>query len=193
MSYAINLLKRVLSRWPVVAGALAAAGIVHICTVLAMPQFYRNDAVSRLQRTLPLNAFVILPPARPGAQVLPYQLPDARYAICRFDLADGPLAVRATLSEPGWTLSGYTPGGEGFYSMPATETRRISVSLLVMPAGERFLGPASDARSLNADTSQVTAPGRTGLIVIQAPLKGRTYAAEIEQALSQATCRKLSF
>lgn len=189
----MKLLKSILGKWPVVLGALVAAGIVHICTVFAMPQIYRSDAVTRLQRTLPLNAFVILPPARPRAQVLPYQLPDARYAICRFDLRDGPLAVKAVLSEPGWTLSGYTQGAESFYAMPASDQRRINVSLLVLPGGERFLGPMLDARSLDQDTSQVTAPSRTGVIVIQAPLKGRTYMGEIEQALSQASCRKLSF
>ena len=189
----MKFLLQLLAKWPVVIGALVAAGIVHICTVFAMPQIYRTDAVSRLQRTLPLNAFVILPPAKSRAQVLPYQLPDARYAICRFDLRDGPLVVKAVLAEPGWTLSAYTPGGESFYAMPASESRRINLSLLVLPGGERFLGPMNDARSLDQDTSQVTAPARTGLIVIQAPMKGRTYSTEIEQALSQASCRKMSF
>jgi|LNFM01.1.fsa_nt_gb uncharacterized membrane protein len=189
----MSFLKHLLSRWPVFAAALVAAGIVHICTVFAMPYLYRSDAVSRLQRTLPINAFVILPQARPRAQVLPYQTPDARYAICRFDLSEGPLVVRALLAEPGWTLTAYGPGGESFYSIPAPEQRRISLNLLVLPGGERFLGPMHDARSLDQDVSQVTSPHRSGLIVIQAPLKGRTYMTEIEQALSQATCRKLSY
>ncbi len=189
----MRFLKRLLSRWPVVAAALLAAGIVHICTVFAMSYIYRADSVSRLQRSLPLNSFVILPIAKPRAQVIPYQMPDTRYAICRFDLTDGPLVVRAVLAEPGWTLSGYSPGGESFYAMPAAEQRRISVNLLVLPGGERFLGPMHDARSLDQDTSQVTAPSRTGIVVIQAPMKGRTYAAELDKALSQATCRKLSF
>lgn len=189
----MSLLKSFLSKWPVVAAAVLAAGIVHICTVLAMPHLQRSDAVTRLQRTLPLNAFVLLPAARPRAQVLPYQMPDARYAICRFDLRNGPLVVRAVLADPGWTLTAYSPGGESFYSLPAPEQRRITLNLLVLPGGERFLGPMHDARSLDQDVSQVTSPARSGVIVIQAPLKGRTYMAEIEQALAQASCRSLSF
>lgn len=189
----MNYVKRILARWHVALGAIVAAGIVHICTVFAMPLIYRTDAVARLSRTLPLNTFVILPVAKPRQQVLPFQLPDTRYAICRFDLRDGPLAVRAVLSEPGWTLSAYATGGETFYALPANEHRRLTLSLLVLPGGERFLGPMTDARSLDQDTSQVIAPSRTGLIVIQAPLKGRTYAAETEAALAQASCRKLSF
>lgn len=189
----MKLAMRLLSRWPAAAAAFIAAGIVHICTVFAMPYVFRSDAVLRLQRTLPLNAFVILPPAKPRAQVLPFQLPDTRYAVCRFDVRDGPLVVRAVLPEPGWTLSAYAPGGESFYAMPGSEQRRITVNLLLLPGGERFLGPMHDARSLDMDTSQVTAPSRNGLVVIQAPMKGRTYVAELEQALSQAACRKLSF
>lgn len=186
-------LKRILARWHIAAAALIAIGIVHICTVFAMPQVYRNDAVARLSRTLPVNQFVILPVAKPRQQVLPFQMPDTRYAICRFDLRAGPLAVKAVLSEPGWTLSAYAGGGETFYALPAGEGRKLNLSLLVLPGGERFLGPMNDARSLDQDTSQVIAPTRTGLIVLQAPLKGRTYAAETEAALAQANCRNLSF
>ncbi len=189
----MSITLRWLRGWPIFIAALAAAGIVHICTVFAVPLVYRSDAVLRLQRTLPLHSFVILPPAKPRAQVLPYQLPDTRYAICRFDIRDGPIVVKAVLPEPGWTLTAYAPGGESFYSMPASDQRRIAVSILVLPGGERFLGPMYDARSLDIETSQVTAPTRTGLIVIQAPLKGRTYTAEVEQALAQASCRKLTF
>jgi uncharacterized membrane protein len=189
----VRWLKDLVSRWPVVAAALIAAGIVHICTVLAMPQIYRNDAVTRLSRTLPANELVILPAAKAGGQVLPYQLPDTRVGLCRFDLRDGPLAVRAVLPEPGWMLSGYAPGGQSFYTMPASETRRLTINLLVLPVGERFIGTANEARLLDQDTSQVIAPGRTGLIVIQAPLKGRTYASELEQAMGQASCRGLRF
>ncbi len=187
----MNLLKHLLQRWPVVLAALIAAGIVHILTVFALPSFYRTDAYSRLARTLPVNTFVILPSARPRAQVIPFQLPDARYAICRFDLGQGPLVVRATLTEPGWTLSAYTTAGETFYALPASEQRRLNLTLLVLPAGERFIGAAASARTLDTDVSQVTAPGRTGLIVIQAPIKGRSYLSETEAALAKAVCNKL--
>lgn len=189
----MRLVHSLLQRWPMVLGALVAAGIVHICTIFALPSFYRTDAYSRLTRTLPANAFVILPQAKPRTQVLPFQLPDARYAICHFDVGDGPVTVKAVLSEPGWTLSAYTQTGESFYALPASEQRRVSLSLLMLPPGDRFLGPMSDARNYDPDVSLVTAPSRRGLLVIQAPLKGRTYMAETEQALSQAACRKVGY
>ncbi len=187
----MRYLKRLLALWPVVAAALMAAAIVHIVTVFALPQVYRTDAYRSVVRKLPMNAFVILPPARPRAQVLPFQLPDAQYAICRFDLETGPVVVRALLTEPGWTLSAYTASGETFYSLPASEQRRVSLTLLIMPTTERFLGAMTSARGLDQDTSQVTSPSRTGMIVIQAPMKGRSYAGEIESALTKAACQRL--
>jgi uncharacterized membrane protein len=101
--------------------------------------------------------------------------------------------VSAVLAEPGWTLSAYTQDGESFYAMPANEQRRTTVSLVILPPGDRFLGPLAELRAVDPNTSQVTAPSRRGLIVIQAPLKGRTYTAEIEQSLTQASCRKIGF
>lgn len=189
----MTIVRNFLRQWPVLVAALLAAGIVHICTVFAMPQIYRTDAYRRLAGTLPSNAFVILPQALPRAQVLPYQMPDARYAICRFDVGDGPLSVRAVLAEPGWMLSAYTQEGESFYAMPASEQRRLNVNLLMLPPGDRFLGPLAELRSADPDILQITAPTRRGLIVIQAPLKGRTYAAELEQSLLKATCRRIDF
>ena len=182
-----------LRRWPIALAALVMAAIVHICTAIALPYFYRGDAYTRLARTLPANSFVILPQAKPKAQVLPFQLPDARYAICKFDIATGPLTVKAVLPEPGWTLSAYTTTGEGFYAFPASEQRRLTVNLLFLPPGERFLGAITDTRTLEPDTSQITAPSARGLIVIRAPLKGRTFATMIEEDMAQATCRRHRF
>lgn len=188
----MTVLKRILAKWPVMAAALIAAGIVHIATVFAMPYLYRTDAYTRLARTMPANAFVILPQAKPRAQVLPFQMPDSRYAICRYDVAEGPLSVKAVLAEPGWMLTAYAQSGETFYAMPATEQRRLNVNLLILPPGNRFLGPIAEARSADPDMSQVTSPSRRGLIVVQAPLKGRTYMAELEANLARANCRKLT-
>lgn len=184
----MSWLRRLLQKWPVLAAALIAAAIVHIVTVFALPMFYRADAYSRLSRSLPAHSFVILPAARPKAQVLPYQLPDTRYAVCRFDLRGGPMLVKASLAEQGWTLSAYTAAGESFYAIPANEQRRLGVSLLFVPSGERFIGSMSNIRGVQADTTQVQSPTQTGLIVIQAPLKGRAYAVALEAELAKANC-----
>ena len=188
----MKIITGLIERWHIFASALVLAAIVHICTTLIVPQFYRSDAYARLARNLPVDQFVILPQAQPKAQVLPFQTPDMRYAICSFDVSRGPVAIQAVLPEPGWTLALYAPNGDGFYAFPGTE-RRTTLNLVVLPPGDLFLGPMTEARNHDPDLSHVTAPSVRGLAVIRAPLKGRTFADQTERELAQAACRQRQF
>ena len=181
-----------LTRWHVFASALVLAAIVHICTTMVMPQLYRSDAFSRLTRNLPDDSFVILPQAQPKAQVLPFQTPDMRYAICSFDVGRGPIMIHAVLPEPGWTLSLYAASGESFYSYPASD-RRTALNLVVLPPGDFFVGSIADARNQDQDLAQIAAPSRRGIAVIRAPLKGRTFVDQTERELAQAFCKRHQF
>ena len=189
----MKLLLTIGRQWRTLLAALLLAGVVHIATVLALPSFYRSDAYTRLARNLPANSFVTLPVAQPKAQVLPFQTPDTRYAVCRFDATAGPVAVRATLPEAGWSLSLYTASGEGFYTFPAADQRPVTLSLVVVPPGEKFLGSSSDARGQDLDATQIVSPNVRGLAVLRAPLFGRSFAAAAVQHLAQATCRQLKY
>jgi len=182
-----------LARWPYLLAAVLAAGIVHILTTFLMPYLAGGDAYARLSRSLPTNAFVIFPPARVGAQVLPYQAPDVRYAICRFDTTAGPVVVSATLQDIGWTLSLYAATGESFYAVPGGGGKTVDVRVLVLPPGDNFLGYVPERREANTSLTQLHAPTHGGLAVLRAPIKGRAFAAEIEQGLRRATCRQQPF
>ena len=178
-----------MNRWHLFASALVLAAIVHICTTMVMPHLYRTDAFTRLVRNLPVDSFVILPQAQPKAQVLPFQTPDMRYAICSFNVGRGPVIIHAVLPEPGWTLSLYAPSGESFYSFPASD-RRTTLNLVVLPPGDFFVGTMTEARSQDSDLAQITAPSQRGIAVIRAPLKGRTFIDQTERELAQAYCRR---
>ena len=188
----MRILVDALSRWHVFASALVLAGIVHICTTMLLPTLYRSDAYNRLARNLPIDTFVILPQAQPKAQVLPFQTPDMRYAICSFDVEKGPISIRAVLPEPGWNVGLYTPAGETFYAFSGVE-RRTTLNLVVLPPGDLFMGSITEAKNHDPDLSHITAPSMRGLAVIRAPIKGRTFADNTERELSQATCRQHQF
>lgn len=182
-------LQRLTEHWPYLVAALLAAGVVHICATFIMPHLTRDDAYARLSRSMPANTFVILPPARPNTQVLPFQAPDIRYAICRFDTGSGPIVVGASLPDLGWTLSLYTSDGESFYALPAEGGRRVDVRLLVLPPGDNFLGFVPEIRADDRGVTQLQSPSRAGLAVLRAPLNGRIFGAEIERELTRASCR----
>jgi len=69
-----------LSFW--ILGALLLGGIVHLSTVLAMPQAATQDAYSRLARLAPVNRLV--PLAAPSAQdtIMPFMDPAFAVADC---------------------------------------------------------------------------------------------------------------
>jgi uncharacterized membrane protein len=174
--------------WRAVVGALLLGGILHIAATLAVTALGPGNAYQRMRETLPANSMVILPPAAPGKEPLPYMVPDALYAMCRYDISTTPVAVSAALAEAGWTLSLHTPQGDNFYVMPAQQLRRPEVSFVLVPGGERYADYAPTPRRATAQQSQITSPSLEGLVVVRAPLRGLAWRAEAETLLRRASC-----
>jgi uncharacterized membrane protein len=176
--------------WRTVMGALLLGGVLHVSATLAIPQLGPGAAYRKLQDALPANTMVVVAPAQPGKQLLPYMIPDAFYAICRYTVAEGPVAVTAPIGEAGWALSLHTPQGENFYVVPSQQLDRTDLSLVLVPGGDRGGGDLfrSSPRSGALGESQVASPSLEGLIVIRAPLKGLAWRAQTETLLSRAKC-----
>jgi uncharacterized membrane protein len=173
--------------WRIVVGALLLGGILHISATLAVTALGPGNAFQRMRDTLPVNRMVILPPVVPGKEPLPFMLPDALYAMCRYDLSEDPVAVSAALADAGWTLSLHTPHGDNFYVMPAQQLRRPEVSFVVVPGGDRS-DHAPSPRRISSATAQITSPTLEGLAVVRAPLRGLAWRAEAEALLRRASC-----
>jgi uncharacterized membrane protein len=176
--------------WRTAIGALLLAGIVHVTATLAVPLLGPGMAYQKLRELLPANTMVVVPPLRPGKQLLPFLMPDAYYGICRYSLADGPITVTAPLTDLGWTLSLHTPHGDNFYVIPGQQQRTTDLSLVVVPAAEKSgdLIPAVTRRAPAASEDQIASPSEEGLIIIRAPLKGLAWKGEAEAALARAKC-----
>ena len=56
-------------------GAFIIAGIVHICSVLAMPRFAPLDSYARMERITPLGRLTPLPLPLPGRELAPFEDP----------------------------------------------------------------------------------------------------------------------
>lgn len=168
--------------------ALVAGGVIHISSTLMMPYLATASGVQRLSDQLPANRMRVLSSTAATNQVLPFVGPDVRMAVCRYDVTDGPIKVSAVLPDKGWTVSLYSLQGDNFYVMPAQDFRRLEVSFQLIPQTERYLWIFSLGRSIETNASQVAVPHPQGLIVIQAPLKGRAFQSETEALLSRAQC-----
>jgi uncharacterized membrane protein len=173
--------------WRTVVGALVLGGIIHIVATLAVPMRPGN-AYQALRDTLPANRMVVLPLPESGKRPLPFMMPDALYAICRYEVANTPVIVTAILADAGWALSLHTPQGDNFYVMPAQRVRRNEVSLMLVPSGDRLADLVGAARRTAVRTTQIAAPTDEGLIVVRAPLRGLAWRAETESVLQHASC-----
>jgi len=167
--------------------AAIAGAIVHIGATFAWPGLATGDAYRRLARTLPLDQMRVLPPTAPKTQVIAFQAPDLRYAVCRFNAAGAAIAVRARLPEAGWTFSVHGAQGQSVYVVAGQDQRPTDIALLLLPPGERFVGPLPEAR-LASGLAQVPLPTAEGIIMIRAPAKGAAYQANLEAELAKASC-----
>jgi uncharacterized membrane protein len=172
--------------WRTVAGALLLAGVIHICTVLAVPLLGPGNAFLKLRAALPANRAVLLTSPAPGKQLLPLMVPDAFYVFCRYDISVDSLRVTTPLSEAGWTLSLHTPQGDNYYVMPAQQ-RRADVSFVVVPGAERA-SEIAPSRRLGSPDTQVASPTLEGVVMVRAPLKGLAWRSQTEDALARVSC-----
>ncbi|HEX6001185.1 MAG TPA: hypothetical protein VFZ16_17600 [Hyphomicrobiaceae bacterium] len=171
--------------WRTLAAGALLGGVVHIFATFAAPNYTAGHAFRKLSEKLPVNSMVVLPPQAPGEQILPYLPGGMRYAMCRFNLREGPLSVVATVLGPGWSLSVHTPEGTNFYVLPGQAARHIEVSFLLVPTAPDLVS-LTHAES-EAD-SQVDSPELEGVVVLRAPSRGIAWTAETEAILQHATC-----
>ena len=171
--------------------ALLTGGIVHIATTFAITSLGTGSAYRQLRPVLPSNQIVVLPELQAGQQILPFLAPDMLYALCRFDLSGGPVAINAILPEAGWSLALYNRQGDNFYATPGQSLRPVPVAFLLEPASDRLVNLQPGVRKTDVDASQVTSPDSEGLVVIRAPLKGIAYQAATLADLKRATCKQV--
>jgi uncharacterized membrane protein len=175
--------------WRLVAGAVLLGGIVHICATFAASLSASGQAYRLLAEKLPPNSMTVLPLQLPGRQILPFLPPDALYAMCRYDLRGGSVAVSASVLDAGWALSLHTPDGRNIYVLPGLPRRRTDVSFVIVPSGPDA-PPPPPRRDGSADT-QIASPTVEGVVILRAPVRGLAWMPETEAALQAARCTSL--
>jgi uncharacterized membrane protein len=168
--------------------AVVLAGIIHIVAVLTLPMLAPKNAWARLVPLGPPNTMIQLPPPGPGQQVMPMIAPDERYAFCRFDLADGPVRLRAAVPDDLWLVAFYTPQGDNFYAVSGADMKRAQVDLIIATADQPVVEAGADAPEESDEVVVVKSPVTEGIAMIRAPLAGASRAGRAEEALKATFC-----
>lgn len=125
-------------------GTFFLAAIVHISAVLAIPRLADQTAWQQLYAGLIPHTARVLPAVTPGPTPLDTMDPQMIVALCRYDLAEGPLRLTIPEIPSYWSLAFVTRGkvtiysvndrtagdtAQGIYAVSADEVRRFYADL----------------------------------------------------------------
>jgi len=176
--------------WLTIPATLVLASIIHLLAVLALPSLAPRSAWQRLSALGEPNEMVILPAASPSHQSLPLMAPDVRYAICRYDISDGPVRLTTQILDDFWIIAFYTPAGQNFYTISGGELKRDKIEIIISTKREAIFEVGANILDDVDDVVVVATPERQGVAMIRAPLAGPSYAGRIENALKQGSCSR---
>lgn len=176
-------------RWLLwILGGVLLGGIVHLATVLAMPNAATEDAYSRLMPLTPVNAVVPLPDPSQQASVVPFMDPAFATAVCRYDLASGTIKLNAPVSQAYTSVTFYTRNSVAYYAINDRAAGRRAIELDLMTPQQHAQVP-EDEDITAADRLIIDSPTTTGLIVLRALAPEPDLMPMARQALAGAQCR----
>lgn len=167
---------------------LVLGGLVHIATILALPRTASRDAYARLASLAPINGFTVLPGPSPGESVLPFMDPAFAVAVCRYDLANGPVKLTVPVNQSYTSVTFYTRHDIAYYAINDRAAGRRSIELDLMTTKQREALP-DDEEVTAADRLIVESPSLTGLIVARALSPEPSLMPAATAALQVAQCK----
>ena len=165
------------------------AGIVHIASLLLLPLVAPDDAYARLASLVPEGTVQALPRAASPGDPLPGRDPSVATAVCRYDLAAGPLRVSAALEAGHYVaLSLHARSGVAFYGLDDRAGNDGKLDLVVMTADQREAAEARDAADAPVRDVRVVAPERRGFVSFDVLPRVGGYGAAL-RGLASVGCR----
>jgi uncharacterized membrane protein len=169
---------------------------IHLSTLLALPTMTPNSAYFRLAANVPLGEVRLLPRATPENSGLPYSDPFAFLATCRFDLAEGPLRLRATADgDHPLSVSVRLANGAIIYSGADNQTHGRFNILIATRAQADAVDEARDAlddaerAALEADELRLVAPQPEGFVMFRLLALRQGEADSVGAQRDSFTCK----
>jgi uncharacterized membrane protein len=168
-------------KWSVPVLLLAA--LVHVLAVLALPEIAMSRVHGAVAGQVPVNTELHAPRATAQSRTVVRPSPDLLYTICAFDMAEGPMRVRATVPDAMWSLAFYDDRGDNFFGLDdrAAGGPGAEVDLVLTRPGDPV--PARlGHRTIEAASFE-------GVVLIRTLIDGEARLEEIDTARRAARCR----
>ncbi len=170
-----------------VLAAILLGGIVHLSTVLAMPQAAKQDAYSRLTPLTPVNTMVPLAAPTADTAVMPFMDPAFATAVCRYDLTGGSLKLTTPVSQAYTSVTFYTRKSVAYYAINDRAAGRRTIELDLMTPEQHAQVPEEEDVTA-ADRLIIESPSPVGLIVLRALAPETGLMTMARKALAGANC-----
>ena len=161
--------------------------VVHLASLLALPSLATKGGYQRLVEFAPETSFRLLPAPLPSESLLPTPDPAFSVAVCRYDLAQGPVHVRVPLTGAFLSLSFYAPDGLSFYSLADRAAAEDAIELTLYSSLQLAEVRAREGPD-TPEALRVEAPEPRGMIVIRALAPEPGFVPQIEKAIGSALC-----
>lgn len=171
---------------PLITG-LVLGGIVHLLTILAMPQLALDNAFTRLAKLGPANTVHFVPDPTPVEAVLPRTDPAFVTAICRYNLNVGALKLRVPTTADYTSVSFYTRQGLAFYSLNDHAAGQRTIELQLMTPSQRAALP-EDEEITRADRLIVESPTTEGVVLVRAFVREPGIRTKVRERISAVNC-----
>ena len=178
-----------MTRWLLwTLAAVILGGIVHLGAILMLPRTASRDAYARLAAITPVNTMTPIPAPTPNDAVLPFMDPAFAVAVCRYDLAAGPMKLTAPVSQAYTSVTFYNRLGVAYYGINDRAAGRRQIELDLMTTPQRDALP-EDADVTAADRLIIESPTPTGLIVLRALSPEPSLMPMAQASLARARCQ----
>ncbi len=173
---------------PWAAGCLFLAGVVHISSIFAMPRLAPKDAFARISALAQPHKVTLLPATAPQTGG-PFDDPAFAQGVCRYDLAQGPLRLRATLPPDALLLmSFHARHGQIFYSMTDRSATRGKLDVLLVTRQQLDAVEANDPEDELPQDLRIIAPTLEGFLLFRALAEFPGEMAEAEKRILSLSC-----
>ncbi len=193
----MKLFDRFIDALPWIVATLFVAGIVHIVSVLLMPEVAPRDAFARLAAAAQTaettkEGVAILPRAAPGAEIVPFEDPALAEGVCLFDLSKGLLRVRANAEgEDFLAVSFHARTGRVFHALTDRSAIKGKIDIVV---GDARQIEALESEEEEAPTQEVrvASPTKRGFVLIRSLAKRPTDRERAEQRVRSVACEAVA-
>lgn len=175
--------RRSWGRWLLLA--LVVAGVAHVLTLWLLPRVVMRVATNTMAEREGFNRAVFPPRADETARTIVRPSPDLLYAGCAFDVASGPVRIKAVVpKDTYWSLSMFAANTDNFFVVNDRNAAAGTVDLVLAAPGSNVALPQGAVL--------VEAPSTRGIVLTRTLIVRADRLGELDEARRRFTCAPLS-